>query len=500
MSIGFTQIPLGFRTFGIHVEDDNSRAIASPPAITKKALVIGPQTLSVHSEGDIVPIASKEAATSAFGAGSIAEQMCHAFIDTAPNVELYASPLDDEGGGTAATGDFTITGTATEAGEIDYYVHGIRIAVAVAVGDTAAAHATAAAAAFTAVAHKLAVTAADGTGSIDLTAKNDGTFGNQIDLRVSYHDGEKVPAGLSVAVNAMSGGATDPAITDVLNSLAPDDVWSAIIHPFIDATNLDSVEAEMTTRWNAMDQRRGIAFTALGSRAGDGTAATHSTQQTLTDSRNSPYSVIMTALEPTAPWVKAATTAGIDLNHSDPAMPRRGSALKGPGMLAPARANRFTRAQRDSLLNKGGATTTVDDGGNVLIERLITTYQTNASSIPDASYLDVNTLRQTELIDFEIRARFGTKYQKAKLADDGNDEIPGQTILSPRTAIAEMLDLCESWLNRGIVQRLPDVAAGELVAELNSSNPGRLDISFNPHYMLQFRGMGVLNQFLLTTE
>lgn len=500
MAISFSQIPLSFRTFGIHVEDDNSRAIASPPAIVHKALVVAPQTLAIHSEGDIVPISSKAAATAAFGAGSIAEQMCHAFIDNAPNVELYASPLDDEGGGTQATGDFTFAGTATEAGEIALYIAGHRIPVAIANGDAAADVETAAVAAITAVLHKLPVTVAAGAGtSADLTAKNAGTFGNQIDLRVSYHDGEKVPAGLTVTVNAMTGGATDPAITDVLNLLGADDVYNSIVHPYIDATNIASVEADMAARWDAMDQRRGIAFAALGSRQGDGSAASHTTQQTLTDARNSAYHVILTGLEPTAPWVKAAAIAGIDASHSDPAMPRRNSVLRGPGMLAPARVDRFTRAERDSLLNKGGATTVVDDGGNVLVERLITTYQTNASSIPDASYLDVNTLRTTELIDFEIRARFGTKYAKAKLAAE-DIEIPGQTILTPNGAIAEILDLSESWLNRGIVQRLPDPTAGEVVANVNASNPGRMDIAFNPHYMLQFRGMGVLNQFLLTTE
>lgn len=501
MSYGFTQIPLGFRTFGIHVENDSSRAIASPPALTKTALIVAPQLLSVHSEGDVVPVPSKDAATEAFGAGSIAEQMCHAFLDTQPNVPLSCAPIDDESG-TAATGDIDFTGTATAAGEIALYIQGYRVAVAVVVGDTAADLETKAVAAIQAVQHKLGVTAAaDGANDgVDLTARHDGTFGNQIDLRHSYHDGEKVPAGISVTITAMNGGATDPVITDALNNIGSSDKWSGIAHPFIDATNIASMEADMVTRWDAMDQRRGMAFTALGSRQGDGTAATHTTQQTLTDERNSPYHVIGTNLSPVAPWVKAASLMAIDLGHSDPAVPRRNSMLRGLGMLAPARTDRFTRTQRDTLLNKGGTTFVVDDGGNMLVERLITTYQTNASSNPDASQLDVNTLRITEKVDFDIQSRFGTKYAKAKLADDGVDIPPGQTILTPTVAIGEIVDLAEGWLQQGIVQRLPDVSAGEVVATLNASNPGRLDIAFNPHYMLQFRGMAVLNQFLLTTE
>lgn len=496
MTISFNEVLASFRTFGVHVEVDSSRAVATPPTLPHRILVVAPQLKTIHSEGDVIQVTNKAFATAEFGIGSIAEQMVFAIFDTAPNVEVWVAPVDDEGGGTQATGDFTFSGTATEAGEIALYVAGHRIAVAVASGDDAATIETKAVAAIQAVEHKLPATVAAGAPgtSADLTARHKGTFGNQIDLRHSYHPGEKVPAGLTVTANAMSGGATDPAITDALSLLGPNDVWQSIPHPWTDATNLASVEAEIATRWNAMDQRRGVAFTALGSRQGDGSAATHSSQQTLTDARNSAHQVILTGLEPTAPWVKAAAAAAVDASHSDPAVPRRGSALRGPGMLPPAPSAQFTRTERDSLLGKGGATTVVE-GGQVVIEWLISTYQTKGG-VPDTSFLSINTSRITEKISADISNRFRLKYRKAKLAAD-DVEIAGQTILTPNGAIAEILDLSEDWLAAGLVQRLPDPSKGEVVADIDSA-AGRLNIQFNPHYMLQFRGMGVLNQFLLT--
>jgi phage tail sheath gpL-like len=62
----------------------------------------------------------------------------------------------------------------------------------------------------------------------------------------------------------------------------------------------------------------------------------------------------------------------------DPARPFQTLAL--PGVLPPAQADRFTRQERDLLLRDGISTFTVDQGGNVLIERVVTTYQTNASA------------------------------------------------------------------------------------------------------------------------
>lgn len=487
--VTFSQVPASFRTFGIHVEHDNSQAVQAPPGQESVILIVAPQLLSIHSEGEVVPVSSGDFAVASFGIGSMAATMCTAAIRQSPAVPVLCAPLDDETG-TQATGDFTFSGTATETREMVLYIAGRRIAVAIVSGDDAAAAETKSLAAVqqTDVAATLPVTAAAGAGtSLDLTARHDGTFGNRIDLRVNHNPGERLPAGLTVVVNAMSGGATDPAISDVLNLLGPTTPYGSIIHPYIDATNLSSLEGDMDARWDAMDTRRGHAFTS--------SVDTQANLTTLGNSRNSQHNTIFGLnSSPTPAWEIAAQVGAADAIHSDPAQPRRGTILRD--VVAPKEADRLTRTQRDILLHDGIATG-VTIGGRVQLERLTTTYQVNGSAIPDPSYLDVNVLRISEFIDFQIRALFSSKYRKAKLAKDGSRFGPGQIVLTPTITISEILALSKIWLDLGIVERLPVIADGELIANINALDPNRMDVAFSPDYMNQFRGMAVLNSFLL---
>jgi phage tail sheath gpL-like len=331
------------------------------------------------------------------------------------------------------------------------------------------------------------VTVADGTGSVDFTARNDGTVGNDIDLRVSYNAGEKIPAGLSVAVNAMSSGATDPVLTPALNALGPNTTYDSIVTPYTDATSLTAIEGEMDSRWDAMDQRRGHAFTAKND--------TQANMTTLGNSRNNEHSTIMgVGQSPTWAPIVAAQTAAADAKFSDPALPRVTTILRD--VLPPAESAQYTRSQRDILLHDGISTAIVS-GGRVLIERLITTYQTNASSVPDPSMLDVCVMRISEKIAYDVRAWFSTRYAQAKIASTNTDFGPGQKVLTPAVATAEMLSLCDQWLADAIIERKPIIADGELVCMVNSGDPNRMDIQFSPDYMNQFRGLAAKLMYLL---
>ena len=55
-------------------------------------------------------------------------------------------------------------------------------------------------------------------GSVVTTAKNAGTFGNTIGMKVEGSVG-----GITVAITVMSAGATDPVLTGVLDVLGDDD-------------------------------------------------------------------------------------------------------------------------------------------------------------------------------------------------------------------------------------------------------------------------------------
>src|SRR5690606_30192396 len=128
--------------------------------------------------------------------------------------------------GVAATGTITVTGTATADGTIPLYCGGVRVPVGVTSGDTAAEVATAIAAAINANAD-LPVTAAAVDAVVTVTFRHKGEVGNDYDLRDSYRDGEALPAGVSLAIVAMSGGTTNPDLDDLIAAMG--DTWFHVI-------------------------------------------------------------------------------------------------------------------------------------------------------------------------------------------------------------------------------------------------------------------------------
>ena len=128
--------------------------------------------------------------------------------------QIDAIGLDDNGAGVAATGALVVTGTATEAGTLIFYVGSKKdnkYSIAVADTDTAATVGDAIVTALTADANAL-VTGVNTAGSVAITAKTKGTFGNTIGLKSTG-----TVAGLSVALTAMASGATDPVLTGVFD-------------------------------------------------------------------------------------------------------------------------------------------------------------------------------------------------------------------------------------------------------------------------------------------
>jgi len=122
--------------------------------------------------------------------------------------------LDDNGSGVAATGVTLFTGTATEDGELIVYVGSKKFndyKIAVSDTDTATVIGDAVEAAIIADARSLVVPV-NTAGSVALTAKNDGTYGNTIGIKV-----EGTVAGVTVAITAMSSGATDPVLTGIFD-------------------------------------------------------------------------------------------------------------------------------------------------------------------------------------------------------------------------------------------------------------------------------------------
>ncbi len=213
-----------------------------------KLLVIGQKNGGSATAGALVTsIQNDNSWDDLFGSDSMIAGMCRNARKVNTETRMDAISLDDNGGGSAAAGDFTIAGTATENGSITFIVgsaddHSYEIAVSE--GDAAATVATALNAAIAADAN-VPVTSAPTTGTVDLTAVNAGTVGNQIGLSV---DGEV--SGLTVTITAMTGGAVDPSFTTLFDVIE-DQRYQTIIWPYSD--DVDTIKDFLDGRFNVVD-------------------------------------------------------------------------------------------------------------------------------------------------------------------------------------------------------------------------------------------------------
>lgn len=490
MAISFNGIPSSLRVPFVYVEFDNSRAQQGPAIQKYTTLVIG-QRLAAGTVAELVPtvITSEAQARQAFGAGSILHGMLASYLQNDKVTEVVAIAQDDDGAGVAASGQITITGPATADGVLAFYVAGRKMAVAVAEGDTADDIATALAAAVQAEPLSYVSAAVNGvdTFKVDFTAKNDGPQGNEIDLRVNLYDADELPAGVGVTINTMSGGATAPDLDDVL-AILPETQFNIIIHPYTDASNLTKLENELSDRFGPIRQNDGVAFAAKSD--------TLANLTTLGNSRNSPHSCIIGAAGPSAPW-EWASAYGAQVCGSaqaDPARPFQ--TLPLVGIIAPDDADQFTLAERNNLLYDGIATAKVEAGGVVRIERAITTWQFNAASAPDSSYLDVNTLLTLSYLRYSFRVRMQSKFARHKLANSGTRFGPGQKILTPALGRAEAVALFAEWETAGLVEGI-DQFKRDLIVERNQSDVNRLDFLLPTDLVNQLRVVGAQIQFLL---
>ena len=479
MTINISTVPLNTLTPGVFVEFDSSHAVRGVSIQPHDTLITGQMTSSGSAvAGQVYLVSSGEEAAALFGRKSQLYRMVVAYKRIDSLTPLYVVALADNAGGTAATGSFVWTGTATETGELPLYIGGRRISVAVSKDDTAATIETAALAAC-ALELDLPVTVAGDAGSgLDLTAVNKGTVGNQIMLGVALLPGERVPAGISVTVTPMASGATDPVYSAVVTAMG-EDQYHTVVASCQDTTNVGYLVTELESRWGAMRAIEGVLFISK-----------YDTQGNLTSYGNGFNSQTLVAVgaEKSAalplPYETAAMVAAVSAlqAQSDPARAMVGAALSGA--YAAPRGARFTRAQRNTLLSDGIATVRAASDGRLQIERLVTTYQTNSQGAADTAYQDLYLVRTLAAYRYSVRVRIASKFGNFKLADDGN-EVSGQDMVTPAILTAELLAHFQDCRELGWVENFEQFKR-EILIQRDPNDPNRVNGILPPDFINAF--------------
>lgn len=495
MSVSFNNIPANIRVPMFYAEVDNSQANSGSQ--TQRTLIIGQMTADGAGVANIPVISGGVGDAKAKGGpGSLLHLLAVAYNASDTFGEVWLLPLADDAQGLAAAGSVVVTAPPTESGVIYLYIAGQRITLSVTANDTAATIAAGLVAQINATT-LLPVTAkvatAD-TGTVEITAKNKGLAGNEIDLRLNYKgtaDGESTPAGLGLTLTQLSGGAVNPALDDALANLG-DEPFDFIVCPYNDTTSLDSVKSllnDSTGRWSWANQVYGHCFAAKSGSFG--------ALSTFGSTRNSQHeSVIGVYDSPTPAWLWAADYAGaaaVKL-RADPGRPLQTVTLGY--VLPPPHDSRFTLSERNTLLWDGISTFNVASDGTVALENVITTYQQNSFGEADDSYLEIETLFLLMYVLRTQKSVITSKFPRMKLGDDGGRYSPGSGVVTPKVIRAELVASYQEMEADGMVQDSEGFAEG-LIVERDSTNVNRVNVLWPGRLINQFRALGLLAQFRL---
>lgn len=491
-------IPNDVRVPLVYIEIDNSQALSGNIAQDQNVLLFGQMITTGADAGTATPNTvveipvSESAIDALFGQGSLMALTAKRYRKANSYTRTFAIASADLSAGAAAVGSFTFAGPAVVAGTISLLIAGQSVQVGVLAGETAAGKATKTVAAINANKNLPVTAAVDGTDTakVNITAKWKGLSGNDIDLRYNYYAGEQLPNGVTITTVAMTGGSGAPDMAALIAAM-PDEWYNHIMTPFNDTASLNTLRDELLTRWGPLKMSEAIAYTAF--------RGTYGETITFGEGRNDfLLSCMGTSKSPSPSWEFAASYCGVASYQLaiDPARPLQTLAL--PGILAPAKADRFAFDERNNLLKSGIATYQVQPGDVVAIEREVSMYQKNAYGDPDPSYLDITTPATLGKMRYDIKVMVTNRFPRHKLADDNvlAQIDPAQPVVTPKLMEQAILEVALDWVTAGLMENF-DLFKETLSVYRDTADRNRLNCVCHPDVVNQLRVFAALIQFKL---
>lgn len=491
-------IPNDVRVPLVYIEIDNSQALSGNIAQDQNVLLFGQMITTGPHAGTATPDTvveipvSESAIDSLFGQGSLMALAAKRYRKANSYTRTFAIASADLAAGAAATGSYIFGGPATQAGTVYLLIAGQSVQVGVIAADTAASIATKAAAAINANKNLPVTAAVDGTDTarVNITAKWKGLTGNDIDLRYNYYAGEQLPPGVTITWTGMATGAGAPDMAALIAAM-PDEWYNHIMTPFNDTASLNTLRDELLTRWGPLKMSEAIAYTAF--------RGTYGETITFGEGRNDfLLSCMGTSKSPSPSWEFAASYCGVASYQLAIAPARPLQTLALPGILAPAKADRFAFDERNNLLKSGIATYQVQPGDVVAIEREVSMYQKNAFGDPDPSYLDITTPATLGKMRYDIKVMVTNRFPRHKLADDNvlAQIDPAQPMVTPKLMEQAILEVALDWVTAGLMENF-DLFKETLSVYRDTADRNRLNCVCHPDVVNQLRVFAALIQFKL---
>jgi phage tail sheath gpL-like len=474
MSVAFNRIPGTLRVPLFYAEVNSGLSYYSG---NSKLLLIG-QKLSAGTAAADTPVQCSDPLTQ-FGNGSMLYEMARIARLNAPFADIWALPLADPSG-VAQIKSITVAGTIAP-GTLTFYVNGKKHQVAVLATDTMTTIASAIAASINAgyvgldgFGQKHVCSATASAGVVTITASHVGALGSQIAVDKDLV-GDEGPLAALLTIASGTAGSGIPSLSNGLANCGATE-FDFIAMPYADTTSLDSLKAFLSDiggRWDPNYQMYGHALAV--------SFGNLSTQTTLGAGRNDQHMTVMgVADSPDPSWRWAAALGGQVVLHknlgadltqageiSRPMQTLALAGIRGPKL----KANQWAPVDRQTLYFSGIAGYAVASDGTVVIDRLVTTYRTNAGGQNDTTWLDIETLCQTVYTVRFLRQQITQKHPRDALIPDNPNNLQGFT--TPGELKADVIHAYSLLCRAGIAKNLQLFADSVIVEQ--AADPNRVN-------------------------
>lgn len=502
MSIEFQQFDAASRASLVAIELRGQKRSVSGDGIPQIGLIVG-QYLATKASSvtDNVPVqvftADDVADKAGFGSEAHRQAIWAFGALGGFSSQMWWVPVAAPAAGVAATGTITFTTNATSSGTYYFSIGGDVITVSVASGDTPTEIGDALVAAITAKPN-LAVSAANVTGVVTLTAKNLGVNGNAIRIVQSpggTTQASYAPTGTTVAISGTDGymasgsGVTD--VTDVFLDSGSDNLgdrwYTQITAPYNDTTNLGIYDDSWTLRADPTIRRRFDATTGY-------------VNKTYTEAFAIPATINSEGISPVweprsyAPhWELQAVVFGIKMASAeiDPGRPFK---TLSTGLPVDTSIGDLTYKEYDALFREGMGYCKITAGESVVGDLAIS-YRTSSTGADTEEWFDsVSQTRRQQLV-YDVEQLFiTTPYDRGIVADD--DSITTKSyVIKPKKVISDLSALVDAWSLNGWVKNAADIKSS-IAAEINATNNSRIDSEMEIDEALALRIVGVVEKFL----
>lgn len=376
-------------------------------------------------------------------------------------------PLANVSGASQAQGTISATGTAGSSGSVRVFIGGVIVSVAIVSGDTAAI-----------VLGKIKdaiegeldmpVTAADSEGEtagIALVSKASGTVGNLIKVFI-----ESDVSNLVFTVEQLSGGATDPDVTNALEKVKT--IWeTAILYcgDYKTTGLLDKFMVWGKDRWSDLVKMPVVVF--------HGCTDNYATRTAITDARPNDFinALVPSVGSPELPYVIAAKAMVDDILTTADSNPAQGYKGLLEGLVAGSDGDQELYSVRNQSVMKG-ASTNIKTGSVAELNDIITMYHpASEGKYPSRRYV-VDIMKLMNIV-YNCRLLMEADELKGAPLIGDADVTTNPKAIQPKTVKTWFLNLARSLCDKAICQDF-EFTKNNLTVGIDSENPKRLNVKF----------------------